>query len=313
MLKNTKNIRIFTFLLKILLFFALIWLFSNQIKRIDWSKWDEISIHNPLQFVLVVLLILINWGIEYLKWKVILVFSAIKLSNTKKIKSFLAGIITGLLTPNMIGNFLGRMFYFQRRERPTIILLTLFSNAAQFLASILFGILGIIWLGIPSKDFEWSKNTFLLITITGFLIFTWLYFRFEKVPIKLVRKNKHLLRIAPLMQENSFFRLKLLILSCCRHFVFALQYWLLLDAFGIEIQISWMGWIWQIFFWATLIPSLWFGKLIIRESMALWILAPLTSNPALVLFASITLWILNQAVPAAVGIPFLKTTNSKIS
>ncbi len=311
MFKTKKNIRIFTFLLKILLFFALIWLFSNQIKRIDWSKWDEISIQNPLEFILVILLVVINWGIEFLKWKVILDFAVDKTNQIIQVKSFLAGIITGLLTPNMIGNFLGRMFYFQRRERPSIILLTLFSNAAQFLASILFGIWGIIWLGIPSKDFSWSEDSFLLVSIIGFSILTLLYFKFEKVPFQLIKENKHIKRITPLMQKNSFFRLKLLILSCFRHFVFALQYWLLLDAFGIEIQINWLGWIWQIFFWATLIPSLWFGKLIIRESMALWILAPLTSNPALVLFASVALWIINQAVPAAVGIPFLKTNNSK--
>jgi uncharacterized membrane protein YbhN (UPF0104 family) len=309
--KTKKNIRIFTFLLKILLFFALIWLFSNQIKRIDWSKWDEISIQNPWELALVFLLVFLNWGIEFLKWKVVLDFSVNKTSQLIQVKSFLAGIITGLLTPNMIGNFVGRMFYFQRRERTSIILLTLFSNAAQFLASIFFGILGIIWLGIPNKDFSWSEDSFLLVSITGFSLLTLLYFTFEKIPFQFIKENKHLKRIGPLMQKNSFFRLKLLILSCVRHFVFALQYWLLLDAFGIEIQINWLGWIWQIFFWATLIPSLWFGKLIIRESMALWILAPLTSNPALVLFASVALWIINQAVPAAVGIPFLKTNNSK--
>ncbi len=307
MIKAKKNIEVFTFLLKILLFFALIWLFFNQTKKIDWSKWNDFSLKSPLLLALVILLVFANWGFEFLKWNVVLKFSGVRSTGKIRFKSFLAGIITGLLTPNMIGNFIGRMFYFQRRDRASVVLLTLFANAAQFLASIFFGLVAVIWLGIPDKNFAWSKGGFLITVISLFSLLTLLYFKFERIPFRIVKGNKYVRRIAPLIKRGSLFRTKLLLLSVARHFIFSLQYWLLLKTFGLDINLEWFGWIWQVFFWATLIPSLWFGKLVIRESMALWILAPLTGNPALVLFASVFLWILNQAVPAATGIPYLRT------
>ncbi len=307
MIKAKKNIEVFTFLLKILLFFALVWLFFNQIKRIDWSTWSDVTLQSPFLLVVVIILVFVNWGFEFAKWNVVLGFSGVRTSWKIRFRSFLAGIITGLLTPNMIGNFIGRMFYFQRRDRVAVVLLTLFANAAQFLASIFFGLIALFWLGIPGKDFAWSHEGFMIATILFFSLLTLLYLKFECIPLKLVTGNKYVRRIIPLMKRRSFFRVKLLLLSIARHFIFSLQYWLLLKTFGLEIDLHWFGWIWQVFFWATLIPSLWFGKLVIRESMALWILAPLTGNPALILFASVFLWILNQAVPAATGIPYLRT------
>lgn len=310
MTQANKNTGILTFLLKILLFGALMWLFFNQVKRADWSKWNDFSLHSPFLLGIVILLVFVNWGLEFAKWSVVLHFSGVRASPRVRLRSFLAGIITGLLTPNMIGNFIGRMFYFQRRDRVSIILLTLFANAAQFLASIFFGLIAVLWLGVPGKGFAWKHDTFLITVILAMGVLTLLYFTFERLPLPLVRENKYIRRIRPLVTRRGFFRLRLLMLSFVRHFVFSLQYWLLLKAFGLPADLMWLGWIWQVFFWATLIPSLWFGKLVIRESMALWILAPLTTHPALVLFASVFLWVLNQAVPAATGIPYLRTQKS---
>lgn len=276
----------------------------------DWSKWNNLSFEDPFSLAIVILLVFANWGFEYLKWNLVLAFSGVRVAAKIRLRSFLAGIITGLLTPNMIGNFIGRMLYFQRRDRVTIVLFTLFANAAQFLASIFFGLIAVMWLGIPDKNFAWTYSSFLLTVSGGFLLLTLLYLKFEKIPLRLISKNKYVRRVAPLMKRYSFFRTRLLLLSFARHFVFSLQYWLMLKAFGVEVDLQWFGWIWQVFFWATLIPSLWFGKLIIRESMALWVLGALTPHTAPILFASVFLWILNQAIPAAIGIPYLRTQKS---
>jgi hypothetical protein len=305
--KTKKNIRLFFILLKILLFLSVFWLFFNQINRADWSKWNEIQLKYPIVFTIVILLTGLNWGIEFLKWQLITHMNSIQLSSLDKRKSFFAGIITGFLTPNMLGNFIGRMYYFQRRDRPTVILLTLYSNAAQFLASIYFGIIAVCWLGLPHDIPNWSNGLFLTLVISGTLGLTFLYFKAEKIPLKLLQEHKLTKRIQPILAKEKSFKRRMLVLSLLRHFVFASQYWLLLKSLGLEIPWSWIGWIWQIFFWATLIPSIWFGKLVIRESMALWILGSLSGQPALILFASILLWIINQAVPAIIGIPFLKT------
>lgn len=303
MLKTNKNIRVLKFLIKILLFFIVFWLFFNQVRRISWEEWKAIKIQNfPLLFLAIVLVV-VNWGFEYLKWNLLLKTAKISSEPPQKIKAFLAGILTGLLTPNLLGNFIGRLFYFQRRDRSSIIILTFFSNGAQFLASILFGVLAVAWLGLPETIAEsisilnWYIISFLLIFILL------VYFLFEHLPY--IRSQKQIIKLTILLKNDLFFRIKLLLFSLMRHIVFSLQYVLVLKSVGISVDFTWMGWIWQVFFWATLIPSLWMGKLFVRESMALLVLATLTPNSALIFISSISLWILNQAIPAMIGIPFL--------
>lgn len=290
-------------MIKILLFFIVFWLFFNQVRRISWEEWKAIKIQNfPLLFLAIVLVV-VNWGFEYLKWNLLLKTAKISSEPPQKIKAFLAGILTGLLTPNLLGNFIGRLFYFQRRDRSSIIILTFFSNGAQFLASILFGVLAVAWLGLPETIAEsisilnWYIISFLLIFILL------VYFLFEHLPY--IRSQKQIIKLTILLKNDLFFRIKLLLFSLMRHIVFSLQYVLVLKSVGVSVDITWMGWIWQVFFWATLIPSLWMGKLFVRESMALLVLATLTPNSALIFISSISLWILNQAIPAMIGIPFL--------
>lgn len=305
MIKFTQKNQTISFLVKILLFFGVIWLFYNQIIKIDWSEIDEIQIQKPLFLIATILLVFVNWFFEYLKWDEVLKVSESNVSLKIRIKSFLAGIVTGFLTPNMLGNFIGRMFYFQRRERVPIILLTLFSNAAQFIASITFGFIALIWLGTP-KIIAFENSDFYLAILAPILVLLiWAFMRFEKIKVGFITRMKIYQKSIPLLQHAKAFRFKLMIFSLLRHGVFSLQYWLLLKAFGLEISWEWFGWIWQVFFWSTLIPSLWFGKLFIRESMALLILAPLTNEPSIILFASLILWVINQIVPALVGIPFI--------
>lgn len=303
MLKTNKNIRVLKFLIKILLFFSVIWLFSNQIKRITWEEWNAVEIqHFPL-LLLVIGLVFVNWGLEYVKWNLLLKTAQISSNQPQKVKAFLAGILTGLLTPNLLGNFIGRLFYFQRRDRSAIILLTLFSNGAQFLASILFGIIAISWLGFPEKIGASVTTFYGFVSFFLLLLFVFAYFYFEHLAI--IRSRKQFQKLALLFKNDTLFRFKLLLLSLLRHLVFSIQYVLVLKSVGISVDLSWMGWIWQVFFWSTLVPSLWMGKLFVRESIALLVLAPLTTNSALVLISSISLWILNQAIPALIGIPFL--------
>ena len=305
MIKFTQKIQTISFLVKILLFLAVIWLFYNQLNKIDWSNINDLHLQKPILFIFTIVLVFFNWFFEYLKWDEVLKTSNSKTSLKIKIKSFLAGIVTGFLTPNMIGNFIGRMFYFQRRERIPIILLTLFSNAAQFIASILFGFIALIWLGAP-KVIAFENSDFYLAILSPILVLLmWAFFRFEKIKVGFITRMKIYKKSVPLMLNAKNFRFKLMIFSLVRHGIFSLQYWLLLQAFGLEIGWEWFGWIWQVFFWSTLIPSLWFGKLFIRESMALLILAPLTSEPSIVLFTSLILWSINQILPSLLGIPFI--------
>ena len=129
------------------------------------------------------------------------------------------------------------------------------------------------------------------------------YFYFEKLPIPITKWKT---KIIPLLANTKEFRLQVLFLSLLRYLIFSLQYFFLFQGFGVPFSFEILGWIWQIYFWSTLAPSLWMGKLVIRESIALWVLTPIIGHPEIILFTSISLWILNHGILALIAIPFFK-------
>ena len=272
-------------------------IFYKQLSKLSLIEFQDIEIKNPIPFGLAILLAFINQFLEYQKWNITLRF----ITETKnKIQSFLAGVLTGFLTPNLIGNFIGRMYYYPRKKRPQIIALTFVSNGAQFIASIYFGLVSLAWLGqkqlnIPSFDFIFSSIGIGLLLIG--------YFFFEKLPISITKWKT---KIIPLLSNTKEFRLQVLVLSVIRYLIFSLQYFFLFQGFGVPFSFELLGWIWQIYFWSTLAPSLWMGKLVIRESIALWVLTPIIGHPEIILFTSISLWILNHGILALIAIPFFK-------
>lgn len=290
-------------LIKISLLILVCCLLFNQFNKYNLFNKSIPTISHPKWLIASLLLVAVNIGWELLKWKVVLKTAYVKIQTEIKVKSFFAGYLTGFLTPNFIGNFIGRMYYFERKDRPSIIIFTLFSNAAQFIASMLFGIIGIYWLGFPEftsfSPISWLYVGLLLI---GLIVLA--YFTIEHLQI--LKRFRQYRRILIYLQGNLSFRWKLLFISCIRHFTFTLQFFFILKSMGLNITIDWFGYIWQIYFWSTIIPSLWLGKIGIRESFALLILTPLCNEPMIIIFTSLSLFVINQILPALIGIPFLK-------
>lgn len=299
MYKTIKNSRYLLIVLKGTLFLILCFLFYKQISKITREQIASISIELPILFVTAILLVIPNQWFEFLKWKSIVTsFSSITRKN-ELIKSYFAGNITGFVTPNLLGNFIGRMYYFERKYRPKIIVLTFLANGSQFLASIYFGLISITFLGFKPLDIPTFSPLFLII----FMVITlFLYFNFEKV----LNRFKFLKRIIIHLMNNFKIRFNFLLFSILRYLIFSIQYFLLLCSLGIEIDIKLIPIIWSIYFWSTLTPSLWFGKIVIRESISIWILSQYIENTGIILISSILLWFINQGVPAMIGFPFLK-------
>jgi hypothetical protein len=269
----------------------------TQIKKIDWKDLHAISIVEPISLVSALLLAYVNHYLEYRKWKATLTFLEEK---TQTIPSYFAGVLTGFLTPSLLGNFIGRMYYYPRKKRTQIIVLTLLGNGAQFLASISFGILAVAFLGQEQLHIPRFNCGIALGVITLMLL---VYFLFDKSPIPI---QKWKTKIRPMLVGTEKLRLKILLLSSLRYLVFSIQYSLLFHAFGIPFSLDLVLWVWQIYFWSTLAPSLWLGKLFIRESIALWILLPIIGRPEIIVITSISLWVINQGLIALMSIPYLK-------
>lgn len=295
MLKAIKKPPNYLFLFKIITFIGVCTIFHSHFNQLKSLSHIQINSNCILPFLCCILLMPLNIYLEYLKWTLIVKRVIPDLKSTPVLKThlhpFLAGIITGFITPNLLGNFIGRIYYYAKEFRSHITTFTLLANGSQFLASITFGLISIGCLGISIA----SLPSYIKISILFLITLCFMGYLFiEKLPS--LFKSKKFIDI-DFIKDSSIIRVQFISLSIFRHLIFSIQFLLLFKTFSIPINLALIGWIWQVYFFSTLIPSLWFGKLGIRESIALLILSPILHQATIILCCSFLLWILNQVIP----------------
>lgn len=270
-----------------------------QIKRFDKRAWSEFRLESLGSLFIALGLVYLNIWIAYFQWRVTLKVVAPKTEFKIRIHSFFAGIVTGIVTPNMMGNFIGRFYYFERRFRISIILFTLLSNYAQFLASLIFGWIAILIVG----DLYVLPHSESIIFVLGFgVILALLFYFFIDNFLSRFKKKKYFNSFREILKKNRNYRSTILGLSLLRFFVFTMQFSLMLQAFGETIDISVIMAIWQVYLLTMLIPSIFLGKIGVRESVALFVLVNLGLNEFAILFSSLIIWGINTMLPALVGL-----------
>ena len=279
-----------------------IFFFYFQFKKINWSN-QTIYVENPFFLLLVLLLVPVNWFFEWRKWRLTLSVADINAKPATKIHAFFAGIVTGMLTPNMLGNFIGRIYYFDRNHRITLVVLTLVTNYAQFIASIFLGIIALLILNKSPWDLDIAQLNWVFISLAIFFLL--IYFNFEWV-FKYIKRKTRMYPLIRNLQRRRVFRWKILGLSMLRHAIFTLQFSLMLSAFGEDFSFQNMLWIWQFYLWLTLAPSLFLGKLAIRESVAIWVLTAAGMGELTIVISSFLIWVFNLLLPTVIGLFIFK-------
>ena len=292
----------------------LVFLF-NSIKGIDFFQlFDELHFHWIYLFF-VILLLPLNWYFELIKWKVI-ADRVDKVSQVKLIKSLLSGISSGLVSPNRLGNFIGRIFFFKPKSRVALTLGTLYSNFSQFLATINIGAITILILLVFNKQTDFKFLDFPLLWMFVFfgviLLFNILYFKVYLIPklFPILNRKRNLFQL--FITKFKGVEFNLFFLSAFRFLVFTIQFCLVFAFLGVKIDSTILIGTVLIFFFTTIIPSLIFGKLGIRESVAVWIFTPFIENTLVILSASFLIWFINLAIPSLIGLYFLIISRNEV-
>lgn len=285
--------------LKLLLFAGVLLLLWYQLNGVKKSAWQEFGVKQPLALIGAILLVVPNIWIAYGKWLVTLKAIEIKADQRIKIHSFFAGLVTGLLTPNMIGNFIGRFYYFDRKHRANITAFTVLSNIGQFLASITFGAVSVVWLG---KLLVWQDEERLMYALLIIVVVSYLFFFYIDNFLRFFKRMKFGASFKQLLKKSPWFRSQILLLSYSRFVIFTLQFLLMLVAFGAHWSLELIAAIWQVYLLTMIAPSLILGKVGVKESIALFVLATLNVNEVAILFASLSIWLLNTVSPALLGL-----------
>src|SRR4051812_16370355 len=95
-LKTIKNQRVNWLPAKVVLFLLLLGFISYRLYREDWSGINSLQLRHPVYLVLAFLLIAVNQGCEWFKWKA--VARHLQADPTVLRKAFFGGIGAGFLT-----------------------------------------------------------------------------------------------------------------------------------------------------------------------------------------------------------------------
>lgn len=321
--KKSKYLKVIGLLVKVSVsIFALLYIF-HKVKNSEhlettissfkgaWSNQNETLYFLFLALVLVV----INWGIEAFKWY-IFIQKVESISFAKSFMATLTGLTVSLFTPNRSGEFAGKLLFVRPRNRVLSVLISVICSIGQLVVTLMLGTLSLmafVQLYHPNKldvVMRW-----LLFSVSGLsvLIFLLAYINFGFVArfIKpFERKWKKLKSVVHLLNElYSYEYVKVLLLSTLRFSVYCFQYYLLLLFFGVNLSADLAVLLIPLnFLGITLIPSIAFAEIGVRELVALTFIGSMGFSEPGIVAATFALWLINVAVPALFGAAFIWRT-----
>jgi len=317
-MRLNKNIKIFlNYFLGPLLFLWLSYSIYHQVTHQPHLETSWIKIKQSLQsaeiwdLVIVIFLMVINWSIEAVKWK-ICIQKVQPVNFLKSFKAVLSGVSFSVSTPNRVGEYLGRILYMEEGNRLRVISLTIVSSMSQLIITLLAGSAGLFFIRkniqtgriIQGLDSFWIQVLEYGVMIV-LLILTGLYFRLSLL-INLVDKLRNSKRyswlIGSLKDIHATLLLKLLSLSAIRYVVFVVQYFLLFRLF--EVNAGWWECFWAvsvIFLVLAIIPTFAIAELGLRGNVSLKLIGLFSTNSLGISLTTATIWIINLVLPAIAG------------
>ncbi|MEO7310005.1 MAG: lysylphosphatidylglycerol synthase transmembrane domain-containing protein [Chitinophagaceae bacterium] len=282
----------------------------------DWvQKWQIIKASllgsNAWRLYMVIGLMLLNWGLEARKWQLLLQHMK-KISFWKAYKSVLSGVAFTMITPNRMGEFIGRVFYVKDGERIRAATLTIVGSISQLIVTLLAGLIGLIFI----RDYIAAApqtggltyfviNGMLFGTTAVVVLMALFYFRISwlvRVAEKIPALQKYIYFIALLDNFKATELLRILSLSALRFTVFVVQYMLLFTLFDVHLP-WWQGCcaVSVMFLILAVIPMPGIAELGIRGKASIALFVSFSNNPVGILVTTGSIWLINIILPAVLG------------
>jgi hypothetical protein len=320
MLRLNKNIKIFfNYFLGPVLFVWLSFSIYHQIKNQPDLDLSVAKIKYALEgqqswmIWVVLLLMLVNWGVEARKWQV-LVMGLEDIGWWKAFKATVAGVAFAMNTPNRIGEYGGRVLYLQEGNRIRGVSLTLVGSISQLLVTLIAGCGGLIFLlntsGSATAITEagqhglWIKiilNIIAVVAVLGLIVYfrlSWLIKLIDKIPAfyKLVTHIE-------ILEELSFgILLRVLSLSFLRYCVFVVQYILMIQLMQVEVTVWQAFWLVSVVFLIlAVVPTIALAEIGIRGKVGLKLFGLFSMNNLGIITASVGIWFINLVIPSLLG------------
>tara|TARA_B100001287_G_scaffold276840_1_gene289958 strand:- start:11617 stop:12627 length:1011 start_codon:yes stop_codon:yes gene_type:complete len=303
--KNSFFISLFFFLASILYLGFKFEEFQLQIVQIK-SNFD---LNFIILLVPVLFLQIVNWSLEALKLKFLLSkYNPISLTNS--LKAVYIGNFTALITPERIGNFLGRVMVIKENKQLTTIL-TIYGNSFQLLVTIFMGMFGFLALLFSNFKLDILQNFENLVLALVYFVLTLLIFialfnlKWLKIFNKISVFKNWIDRLKEIRGVSMSTKINVLAFSFLRYFTFTLQFYLLCVGFELPLTlfelIIYLGLLFGVI---TLLPSLLPGNIGTKEAFCIFLLGGgcLAIQFSVLCFI---IWFVNVGLSALVGGIFL--------
>ena len=313
---QNKNIRVFiNYFLGPLLFIWLCYSIYHQVQQQpglekSWRHiYESFNSGKIWNLVIVLLLMLVNWSVETIKWK-LAVQKIQKVDFFTAFKAVLSGVSFSVTTPNRVGEYLGRVLYMNEGNRLKAISLTITGSISQLIVTLIMGLAGLLILRAPVEASQMISSFWLDIMLwgvgAGVFILTLFYFRLSWLVSwidRLPGSKKWAWLIETLEKFNATLLLQLLSLSALRFVVFIIQYYLLFQLFDVNVSL-WQAW-WTVsvsFLILAVIPTIaLFTDLGLRGKVSLMLVGMFSGNNLGIGLTAVSVWFINLIIPALAG------------
>jgi len=279
--------------------------------------------HVPILLAWTLGLMIVNWGIESLKWQ-FLMNKVEKISFIKSYEAIFSGISVSIFTPNRIGEWFGRVFIMKKANPWKGVFVTMIGSFSQLLITIIIGSISLVFY-IPTYFSDAAFYSayllygmiLLVLVIIGSLLL--IFLNITSIPgfinRFITKRFAHVNEYINVISTYSTFELTtVLLFSLLRYFVFTLQFYILLMMFSVKIPfLHGMMIISMIFVVMTAIPTVTLAELGIRGSVSLQLIGLYFERFGIlndkieigILSSTSTLWLINLALPAILGTLFV--------
>ncbi len=308
--------------LKLLIACLLGWAIYRQVfaKQQADDLWQALVRHftypNLLWLMAVVLLAPLNMALEAMKWRQ-LIQGFSKLGFWQTFKAVLAGTTIAIFTPNRVGEYGGRVLFVEEGQGWKAVIATMVGSLAQLLALLSVGLMGGVFFSVKYLEPEPYLVPVAMSLGAAFLgLLFFAYFNIDVV-VPLAKRIPFIDRIKKPLRHLTMLRhyhhrelARALGFAFLRYFTYATQYYLLLQFYGVPAPwLLGMAGIATIFLVQASVPLPPAMGLLARGEIALFVWGFFTNDDMDILAATFSLFVINIAVPALLGLVFIIRVN----
>ena len=259
--------------------------------------------------LMVLLLMPLNWFIESLKWRRLLL-NTTKISKYNAVKGVLMGVSLGLFTPNGVGEFAGRIWVVEKKYREQAVSSSIVGSLSQLCITITIGGALIVFFASQLIAKDWLLTAQILAGLTVLFGF-YAYYKMPEIAGALLTRIKVFNRFGKFRDSMASFSKKALtkayLSSLLRYVVFCTQLGVLIITVGglsSKEAMLVVGLIPVYYYIQTIVPTVALSEIGVRGLIMLFLFSSILLESEVILISFI-IWIVNLIVPGLIGLVFL--------